>query len=76
MDFKFFRGITQDRIGEVSSVTVNVNERILRATWSPELERDVRIFHDIDVEAELTALLTEQIASEIDRECNVVNLLS
>ena len=76
MDFKFFRGITQDRIGEVSSVTVNVNERILRAIWSPELAQDVSAFHNIDAEAELTALLTEQIASEIDRECNVVNLLS
>ena len=76
MNFKFFRGITQDRIGEGSSVTVNVNERILRAIWSPELVQDVSVFHNIDAEAELTALLTEQIASEIDRECNVVNLLS
>ena len=76
MNFKFFRGITQDRIGEVSSVTVNVSERILRATWSPELVQDVSTFHGIDVVAELTALLSEQIASEIDRECNVVNLSS
>ena len=60
MNFKFFRGITQDRISEVSfdpsSVTVNVSERILRATWSPELVQDVSTFHGIDVVAELTAL--------------------
>lgn len=59
-------------IGEVSfkldSVTVSVEERKLRATWSPELAQDVSAFHNIDAEAELTALLSEQIAAEIDRE--------
>jgi hypothetical protein len=40
----------------------------LRASWSPELAQDVSAFHNIDAEAELTALLSEQIAAEIDRE--------
>jgi len=40
----------------------------LRATWSPELAQDVSAFHNIDAEAELTALLSEQVAAEIDRE--------
>lgn len=52
----------------LSSVTVSVEERKLRATWSPELAQDVSAFHNIDAEAELTALLSEQIAAEIDRE--------
>jgi hypothetical protein len=62
----------EDAIGEVSfdleSVTVSVTERKLRATWSPELAQDVSAFHNIDAEAELTALLSEQIAAEVDRE--------
>ena len=62
----------EDQIGEVSfdleSVTVSVTERKLRASWSPELAQDVSAFHNIDAEAELTALLSEQVAAEIDRE--------
>jgi len=55
----------EDEIGEVSfdlsSVTVSVTERKLRASWSPELAQDVSAFHNIDAEAELTALLSEGI---------------
>ena len=62
----------EEKIGEVSfdleSVTVSVTERKLRAQWSPELAQDVAAFHNIDAEAELTALLSEQVAAEIDRE--------
>jgi hypothetical protein len=62
----------EEEIGEVSfdlqSVTVSVTERKLRASWSPELAQDVSAFHNIDAEAELTALLSEQVAAEIDRE--------
>ena len=62
----------ETEIGEVSfkldSVTVSVEERKLRATWSPELAQDVNAFHNIDAEAELTAILSEQIGAEIDRE--------
>jgi hypothetical protein len=62
----------ETEMGEVSfkleDVVVSVEERKLRATWSPELAQDVSAFHNIDAEAELTALLSEQIASEIDRE--------
>ena len=62
----------ESQLGEVSfelqSVTVSVTERKLRATWTPELAQDVSVFHNIDAEAELTALLSEQVAAEIDRE--------
>lgn len=62
----------ETEMGEVSfkldSVTVSTEERKLRATWSPELAQDVSAFHNIDAEAELTAILSEQIAAEIDRE--------
>ena len=59
----------ETEIGEVSfkldSVTVSVEERKLRATWSPELAQDVSAFHNIDAEAELTAILSEQIAERV-----------
>ena len=62
----------ETEMGEVSfqltSETVSVEERKLRATWSPELAQDVSAFHNIDAEAELTAILSEQIAAEVDRE--------
>lgn len=62
----------ETEMGEVSfqlaSETVAVEERKLRATWSPELAQDVSAFQNIDAEAELTAILSEQIAAEIDRE--------
>jgi len=62
----------EDEMGEVTFqldfVTVSVTERKLRAQWSPELAQDVSAFHNIDAEAELTAILSEEIAAEIDRE--------
>lgn len=62
----------ETEIGEVSfkltDVTVSTESRKLRATWSPEMSQDVAAFHNIDAEAELTAILSEQIAAEVDRE--------
>ena len=62
----------ETEMGEVTfsieKITVSVKARKLRARWSPELAQDVNAYHNIDAEAELTALLSEQIAMEIDRE--------
>ena len=70
--YSYFDLEFEDQMGEVSfdldSVTVSVTERKLRAQWSPELAQDVSAFHNIDAEAELTALLSEEVAAEIDRE--------
>jgi hypothetical protein len=52
----------------VSSVTVSVKSRKLKTQWSPELAQDLAAYHSIDAEAELTALLSEELAAEIDRE--------
>ncbi|GAF93661.1 unnamed protein product, partial [marine sediment metagenome] len=52
----------------VSSVTVSVNTRKMKAIWTPELAQDLNAYHSIDAEAELTALLSEELAAEIDRE--------
>lgn len=51
----------------MESVNVAVGERRIRATWTPELVQDLNAFQNIDVEDELTRLLTEQLTAEIDR---------
>ena len=61
-----------DTMAEISfkfdSVTVDASEpRKLRANWSPEVQQDVQAFQSVDVEAEMTALLSETISAEIDR---------
>ena len=53
---------------EMSSVEVTAGERRIRATWTPELAQDLEAYHNIDAEAELTRMLSEQLAQEIDRE--------
>jgi hypothetical protein len=40
----------------------------LKAKWSPELGQDLNAYHNLDAEVELTSILSEQIALEIDRE--------
>lgn len=53
---------------ELDFITVDVGPaRKLRATFTPELAQDASAFHSINVEAELTALLSETVAAEIDR---------
>ena len=58
-----------------SSVTVVTETRKLRAHWTPELAQDLEAYHSIDAEAELTALLSEHIAAEIDREI-IIDLIN
>jgi len=55
----------------IESVEVQGATRRMRVTWTPELAQDVSTFNNIDAEAELTALLSQQITEEIDR--NILN---
>ena len=57
------------------SYEVRAEARTIRANWTPEMVQDLQAFHNIDVEAELTALLSQQIANEIDRDI-INNLLA
>jgi len=52
----------------ITSARVLSETRRIRAVWTPELANDVAAFHNIDAEAELTALLTENIRNEIDQQ--------
>jgi hypothetical protein len=53
---------------KVDSVAVTAMTRKLKAKWSPELAQDLNAYHNLDAEVELTSILSEQIALEIDRE--------
>jgi hypothetical protein len=51
-----------------ASVNVTAETRRIRAIWQPELVQDLQAFQNIDAEAELTALLTENLRNEIDQQ--------
>lgn len=72
-EYRTYSDLEEDsEMAEVSfgldKVSVEVESRKMRSQWTPELAQDVSAFHNIDAEAELTALLSEQMAAEIDRE--------
>jgi len=67
-----FDGLARDVIPEidikVDSIAVTAVTKKLKAKWSPELGQDLNAYHNLDAEVELTSILSEQIALEIDQE--------
>lgn len=57
LDMKWVEGLTWPSQG-----------RKLRAQWTPELAQELVAYHNIDAERELTALMNQTLAEEIDRE--------
>ena len=53
---------------KVDSVAITAMTKKLKAKWTPELGQDLNAYHNLDAEVELTSILSEQIALEIDRE--------
>jgi hypothetical protein len=53
---------------KVDSIAVTAVTKKLKAKWTPELGQDLNAYHNLDAEVELTGILSEQIALEIDRE--------
>lgn len=76
------RGDFEDTVGDAQNEDIGIPEmniemrsepivaktRKLKAVWSPELAQDLNAYHSIDAEAELTAMLSDHIALEIDLE--------
>lgn len=58
---------------ELKSETIVAKTRKLKAVWSPELAQDLNAYHSVDAEAELTAMLSDYISTEIDLE--IVDML-
>ena len=52
----------------VDSTAITAMTKKLKAKWTPELGQDLNAYHNLDAEVELTSILSEQIALEIDRE--------
>jgi hypothetical protein len=53
---------------KVDSIAVTAQTKKLKAKWTPELGQDLNAYHNLDAEVELTSILSEQVALEIDRE--------
>jgi hypothetical protein len=53
---------------KVDSVAVTALTKKLKAKWTPELAQDLNAYHNLDAEVELTSVLSEHIALEIDQE--------
>ena len=53
---------------KVDSTAITAQTKKLKAKWSPELGQDLNAYHNLDAEVELTSILSEQVALEIDRE--------
>ena len=60
---------------KIESIAITAESRKLRARWSPELAQDLNAYHSLDAEVELTQILSQQLALEIDREV-LVELLT
>lgn len=53
---------------KVDSTAVTAQTKKLKAKWSPELGQDLNAYHNLDAEVELTSILSEHVALEIDQE--------
>ena len=68
LQYKYFRGFANVVNLNLRTVEVVAGERRIRAQWSPEMVQEIDAYHNIDAEAELTTLLSQEIAREIDQQ--------
>ena len=66
-DMEFSTDIPEMKIS-ISSIPVAVKTRKLKAMWSQESEQDLKAYHGLSADAELTALVSNEMIAEIDRE--------
>ena len=57
----------------IEQQAVTARTRKFRALWTIEASQDLKAYHNLDLERELTDLLAKEVALEIDRE-NIENL--
>lgn len=53
---------------KIEKVTVTAETRALKASYSRELEQDLRNVHGLNAETELSTMLSTEISAEMDRE--------
>jgi hypothetical protein len=66
-DFRFLTGHSNELRITTTGEIVRGRTRRLRATWTREPIEDLQAYHGIDAEEELTRMLSQQWAEEIDR---------
>ena len=68
LQYKYFRGFANVVNLNLRTVEVVAGERRIRAQWSPELAQEIEVYHNIDADAELTVLLSQEIARMVDQQ--------
>lgn len=53
---------------KVEAFNIQTNTRMLRAKWTAQVSQDLAAWQNMDAEVELTSVLSEQVAMEIDME--------
>jgi predicted chitinase len=68
--FIFFEGIVEDTFvfNNLNTVNYRGGVRRLRVAWNREMGEDLVQYHGIDAEAELTRIMSEEIARGIDED--------
>ncbi len=67
VDMEFSEDIPEMKI-TISQIPVVAKTRKLKAHWSNEAEQDLKAYHNLNAEAELTSLVSNEMIAEIDRE--------
>ncbi len=52
----------------IRSMSVTANSRKLKVKWTPELAQDLNAYHTLDAESELTQIMADQVALDVDSE--------
>lgn len=52
----------------IKSMAVTANDRKLKVKWTPEMAQDLNAYHTLDAEAELTQIMADHTALDIDSE--------
>jgi hypothetical protein len=53
---------------KINSTHIQAIPKKLKAKWTPELAQDLAAYHNLDAEVEMTGIMSDHIALEIDRE--------
>jgi len=66
-DLEFNEDVPEMKI-TISQIPVVAKTRKLKSHWSNEAEQDLKAYHNLNAEAELTSLVSNEMIAEIDRE--------
>lgn len=53
---------------KLASFPINTQTRKLKVKWTPEVAQDLSAYHSVDAEAELTQMMSDHVALDIDVE--------